>query len=578
MTDLAFLTQCAWKGSILMLAGFAAAGLLRRRSAALRHSVWVACFAALLALPVAILRLPAWAVLGRQEKPAMVTQVAHAGAVSVSAIVSTPVPAPAPIRLPLWIWLAGAGMTALWFLVGTLRTLWMVRRATPAPDAAELAASLGIGRRVRVLFSHATPMPMTWGLFRPVVVLPKGAGEWPPARLRTVLLHELVHVRRLDLLAQQIGQAACCLYWFHPLAWIVARQLRKEREQACDDAVLARGVSAPEYAGHLMDLVRALAARRNAWSHAPAMAEVSGLELRVRALLDSRLDRRPLNRRKGLAIAAAGAALLLPLAAVSETRPAAPTAAAEPAPAPAILPAPASVPIALSPRPVPRRKLLAMAAAPAPPQAGIGSLSGTVRDPSGAVVPSCTVALASVDGSGAYTIQTDNTGQYRFNSVPAGKYNLEARAPGFTMFQIEQLPVTAGNAAQIDVNLLIGKISEAVTVQGKRSATAVPPAPAVAQRIKVGGNIQMSRLLRQPRPVYPAELQQLGVEGTVRLQAVISKEGIPIDLRAVPSSVDPRLVPLAMDSVSQWRYSPTLLNGEPVETVTTIDVTFTLNQ
>ena len=132
--------------------------------------------------------------------------------------------------------------------------------------------------------------------------------------------------------------------------------------------------------------------------------------------------------------------------------------------------------------------------------------------------------------------------------------------------------------AQINVNLLIGKVTEAVTVQGKRSASAAPAAPAVAQRIKVGGNVQISRLLRQARPVYPAELQELGVEGTVRLQAVISKEGIPIDLRAVPSSVDSRLVPLAMDAVSQWRYSPTLLNGEPVETVTTIDVTFTLNQ
>ena len=72
MTDLAFLTQCAWKGSILMLAGFAAAGLLRGRSAALRHSVWVACFAALVALPVAMMLLPRWAVLGRQEKPAVV--------------------------------------------------------------------------------------------------------------------------------------------------------------------------------------------------------------------------------------------------------------------------------------------------------------------------------------------------------------------------------------------------------------------------------------------------------------------------------------------------------------------------
>lgn len=166
-------------------------------------------------------------------------------------------------------------MTAFWFLAGMLRTSWMVRRGTPAPDAAELAGELGIGRRVRVLYSEDASMPMTWGLFRPVVVLPKGASEWPAARLRTVLLHELVHVRRLDLAAQQIAQASCCLYWFHPLAWMMARQLRTEREQACDDAVLARGVPAPEYAGHLMDLVRARrpaavrGARRRPWRKFP---------------------------------------------------------------------------------------------------------------------------------------------------------------------------------------------------------------------------------------------------------------------------------------------------------------------
>ena len=125
-----------------------------------------------------------------------------------------------------------------------------------------------------------------WGVLRPVVVLPASARQWTAPRLRTVLLHELVHVERRDLVAQFLGQAVCCLYWIHPLAWLAARQLRKEREQACDDAVLARGVPAPEYAGLLLDLVRGRPLRR--WKQAPAMAEGSGLELRVRAMLDPR--------------------------------------------------------------------------------------------------------------------------------------------------------------------------------------------------------------------------------------------------------------------------------------------------
>src|SRR5262249_20171415 len=152
------------------------------------------------------------------------------------------------------------------------------------------------------------------GIVRPLIVLPASAATWPAERLRSVLLHEAQHHRRLDLLTQAMAQAACCLYWFHPLVWLALARQRRERERACDDAVLCLGVPAHDFATHLMEVVRAVASSRQSRSDAPAMAEASGLEIRVRALLDRPCDRRPVTGLAGLALAAAALAVFAPLA------------------------------------------------------------------------------------------------------------------------------------------------------------------------------------------------------------------------------------------------------------------------
>jgi TonB family protein len=549
MTVLEIVLQCAWKGSVLLAAGFAINVLLRRRSAALRHTVWVVCLAAVLLLPLAVVRLPKWAVLGRRQTITVAAPL-PAVAVAVSVTPATVVSTPTPMNVPLAIWACGAGLAAAWFLAGIVATAWMVSRATPDGDATDLARWLGIRRRVRLLSSRSARMPLTWGVLRPVIVLPPGAGDWPAARLRSVLLHELVHVRRFDLLAQAAGQLACCLYWFHPLAWMAARQLRKEREQACDDAVLAHGIPAPEYAGHLMDLVRAMSGAPS-WSQSVAMAEASGLESRVRAMLDSKRDRRPLNGWKTAAIASAAVAALLPLAALSQTHPRV---------------------ITLAP------PQLVAVSEPAPPQSQ-GSLTGVVKDPSGAVVPGVKVTAHNEASGADESTVTDAVGQYRFPFIMPDRYTVEVRAPGFTLYHAQAM-IGLGAPAQVNANLSVGSATETLHVKGVRSAFVAPmPPPAAPQgRIRVGGNVQPARLVRQPRPEYPAELQQAGIEGTVVLKAVISKEGLPVSIQTVGNGVDQRLAVAASKAVAQWRYQPALLNGEPVETMVTIDLSFTLDQ
>ncbi len=104
-----------------------------------------------------------------------------------------------------------------------------------------------------------------------------------------------------------------------------------------------------------------------------------------------------------------------------------------------------------------------------------------------------------------------------------------------------------------------------------------PPPPRPAQsRIRQGGSVQAALLVNKVQPVYPPLARQTRISGTVRLHAIISKTGSVESLEVL--SGHPLLVRAAMDAVQQWRYKPTLLNGEPVEVDTTIDVIFSLNQ
>jgi protein TonB len=102
------------------------------------------------------------------------------------------------------------------------------------------------------------------------------------------------------------------------------------------------------------------------------------------------------------------------------------------------------------------------------------------------------------------------------------------------------------------------------------------PKPATPKSIRVGGNVMAAKLVRQPKPQYPQLAKQARIQGVVRFNAVIGKDGTIQNLTLV--SGHPLLVPSAQEAVRQWLYQPTTLNGEPVEVVTQIDVNFTLSQ
>ena len=293
-----------------------AAGLfslaLRRRTAAVRHLVWTAALAGALAIPFlsgALPRwtIPVWADLVPAQGVALFRVDAAREAPTATQRLTVPVSS-APLSAKpasgvtardwssaiLVIWCLGALAVLLQTLLGSVAVIRLKRRALPArPEVAsmalELSREMGLRKETQVLTTEDATTPMTWGIFRPVILLPAVLLGGDPARLRPVLLHELAHVARRDYVLHLLAQAACALYWFHPLVWLARREALRMRERASDDVVLHFGVRPADYAMSLVQLSRSLAAPRLCASL--GITRCSNLEKRVRAILDPGLRR-----------------------------------------------------------------------------------------------------------------------------------------------------------------------------------------------------------------------------------------------------------------------------------------------
>jgi protein TonB len=138
----------------------------------------------------------------------------------------------------------------------------------------------------------------------------------------------------------------------------------------------------------------------------------------------------------------------------------------------------------------------------------------------------------------------------------------------------------SGGVAGGAVGGVLGGIIGAVPVAAPPPPPPPPPPAAkkveTVQRIKVGGNVQSAAIIKKIAPVYPQLAKSARVSGVVHLAAIIAKDGTIQELHSLGGPA--LLIQAAMDAVKQWVYHPTMLNGEPVQVETTIDVNFTLNQ
>jgi bla regulator protein blaR1 len=212
---------------------------MRLRTASLRHAVWTGVIATMLLLP-------AWLVWGPKASLPVFPPAPSSPAIAIS-VAAPPIAAPVPMQ-PI----AAQPRPSSWNGASLLFAVYVL-------GAFVLLLRLAVGTiRAKQLTNSSCVVPVTVGFFRPRIILPQGSSDWPQARLDAVLIHECEHARRRDPLFQWIALLNRALFWFHPLAWWLERQLSGLAEEACDDTVLSHGFDPHDYSESLLDLARSV--------------------------------------------------------------------------------------------------------------------------------------------------------------------------------------------------------------------------------------------------------------------------------------------------------------------------------
>jgi len=543
------------------------------------------------------------------------------GNVDVSTVV-TRVATAAPVHhsipwnaVPLALLAAGALGRLIWLGVGFHRLRRYRLRATP----------LGQSEICPTFLCGEISSPVTFGARRPVVLLPARFPDLPLPMQKAILCHEMLHVERRDWLFTVAEEVVRAVFWFHPAIWWLLSEIQLAREQAVDQRVVAVTGARDPYVDALLTI--AGAGMQLDLAPAPLFLRRRHLKQRVMGILKER------NMSKSALISALAASIALMAAACWFVTGAIPLAAA-----PQVVADAGGVAVNLNGVPLIHRTPVAY---PASAMAkGIqGTVAVQVKlDANGEVADANVISgpeelrkpvMQSVwnwhfarDVAGSTrTVAVDftlpGTPQPAVSAVtganataaPAEPARLSAAVAGTstsnaaprTVKSIEvlglsdqardellaKLPVQSGD--QFD-SARISEITAAVRTFDSHLGVAVQPAgdgsvslriaplmtDTVGQKIRVGGNVQAANLIEHQRPIYPAEAKAGHIQGKVQLQATIGPDGHILDLQVL--SGEPVLVASALDAVRNWVYKPTLLNGNPVTVVTTIDINFTLAQ
>ena len=566
---------------LVVLTAALAAAVFRVDAAHVRYAYWRAVALLCLALPWLQPRFGRVAPIEGQIGIATDMSVAQAAVGATG----EPGPALSLVEVLVWIVLVGVVMRLAWFGTGLLK-LRALRRtayvAGPAGEHDDLQQT--IGTRAQLRYSDRVTQPVTFGLVRPLVLLPSALLNYDEDVRRAVVVHELLHVRRRDwawVLGEELMRAVC---WFHPAIWWLISRVQLAREEVVDElAVLVTG--------RRRTYVEALLAFADQTPLAPAPAFARRRHLFRRMLLISKeADMSPKQIVASCAVMAvivAGggwyAARAFPLVgAPQEQHEMVFSPAAQDGRGPLER---SAVPITPE-NPVPRRVSVVHAEYPAEAvAAGVTariSVQITLDETGG--VAEARVRTIDVNNPRAVaervTAAVDaSAGAVQFEGAEAQQLGEAFKASALAAVRQWRYdpPYQAPISFPVTISFSLG-----ATENSQGVPPPPPPAPRKHQIIKwtpdgvlhVDGAGDPPRQIKHVAPVYPPLARAAGIAGVVVLEAVVGPEGRITHARVLRSL--PLLDQAALDAVKQWEFTPTLLNGEPVPVLMTLTIDFRL--
>ena len=482
------------------------------------------------------------------------TTAAHGAVFSPAATVidnvSAPRPGLSPIDIVPWIVATGIVLRTLWLAVGFIRLRalrWRSETAVLDDDVRVLKERLAPGADVS--WHDDLQQPVTFGVRRPVVLLPSRLRAAAPELRRAVVCHELVHVDRGDWAATIAEELILTVFWFHPAMWWTISQIQLYREATVDARVV-------EIVGSRRAYMQALLAFADA--RAPALAPVFARRRQVVVRI-RQLSQEVVMSRMRLTVAAITLAVLVCGAGWSVV---------------------SAVPL----RTEVRFRAIHPSPPPSPPAPSQPPSTPTGKTPPRPISkPNATYPAEALRYSPgamvwvAVTIGPD--GDVTEAKVSRWRLTIESSIddPDYWANKPERAFIEAAEAAALNWKFSPPDANTRTTFEilfTFRNIRTGSGGPGGGPVVRVGGDIRPPVKLADVRPIYPEAARDAGVQGVVIMEVRIATDGSVADATIVQSV--PMLDDAALEAVRQWRYQPTLLNGEHVEVMMTVTINFTV--